>query len=622
MRRVFRSFGLLGLGGLLCASPAMAATPTSKSAKVSKKKDTAKSPESRHKQHLEYLSIMRKEMNRNLAFFSKRPRPKVFYLRYMMEISRGVSLRATNGVITASADTRKKPFRRVHVGLRVGDHKFDQTGRDGYDWKIYRSLLPASTYCPRELTSSVLRKILWQNTDRKYRIAFGRYWRKRYVRSLKPKILDKAGDFSKEPPAIYMKPVEGKLTFDKKRWKSILKRVSKLTKNSKYIVSSNVTLSASEKVRLGIANDGSQVRQIRRSYNWSISLSYLSGKTKEYVSNSDSGYAQTEDKLPSEKWLTDKFRALWKDVKERVASEEGDPDEGPAIVGPLIAGAMFYDILMVQLETGRFLRKSAQRAFAKKLGKQIIPSFLSIVDDPTRKFFRKTPLSSHYLFDDQWVAARRMVMIKDGVLKNFYMSRKPYKSYKRSNGHGRAAFGYNGFSRPGTTIVSSKKAYSLDVLRKKLLAEMKKQGKRYGYILTKFQGYSRVYRGTYSLKPAKVLRLDAKTGKLERLKGLQVNMPSLQVIRGILATGNDYTVFNGSDSENSGNIPITTVSPSLLLQRLVFRRIDLTEKKDFTLPPPFKHLSLKQIVKKRKAKKEVNSCVDICKQCAACQKKK
>jgi len=287
----------------------------------------------------------------------------------------------------------------------------------------------------------------------------------------------------------------------------------------------------------------------------------------------------------------------------------------------MISGAIFYDILMVRLSSQRFLRKYDSRTFANQIGKQVLPTFLSIIDNPLRSFWGKTPLSSHYLFDDEWVPARRLVMVKDGILKNFYLSRKPYKQYKHSNGHGRFAFYRNPFSRPGITIVKSKRSYSLKELRKQLIKEIKRQGKRYGYILKRFQGYSKVRRSVYSLTPTEIYRLDIKTNKLTQLKGLQVRTAALQVIRGILATGNDYRVFNGGDNEDSGSIQISTIAPSLLIRRISFQRKTLAEKKTFTLTPPFKASDKALLPPPSTTKKAFvcpKTCPKVCR-CPACQ---
>jgi len=591
-------FLLLALAGVLISQHTQA-TPTSRpthraapKAAAPKVAAKAKKPNpyldlaKRKAQTKQLLDLMESEQKRYMGFFAKQAIPKVYSLRYQMIQRRGLVLHAAEGVLTNAADNRSKPSHQVRLEMRVGDHAFDQTGSDGYDWSINRTLLPSGDMIFTDTSAPNLKKLLWQQTDHAYRVSTARYWRKRYVRSIKPKQLDKAGDLTKEPPTRYEAPLDPLLQLDKKKWKGILRRVSGSQRQNPRVIESKVHLDGEDNFVLGVGNDGSRVLLRHYGFLWSISLAYL-GKNNEYFSASRNGFVRTEAELPTEQQLQATYDAILAELKRRVQSDEGDPDEGPAIVDPMLSGAMFFDILVARLSTGRFLRPNDARFFEKKLGKPIIPSFLSVIDDPTQTYWGKTPLNSHYLYDDEWVKARPLTMVQDGVLKELYMSRKPYKDRKRSNGHGRAAFGQQPISRPGTTFVKSKRAFPLSVLRKQLIEQAKQQGQRYAYILKRFSGYSQVSGTLYSANPDEVIQIDVQTGKEKPLKGLTLRIDAMQLMRGIVATGNDDDVFNGADGEDSGNINIAVVSPSLLLQRISLHRKKVTEKKAFELPFPF-----------------------------------
>ena len=154
-------------------------------------------------------------------------------------------------------------------------------------------------------------------------------------------------------------------------------------------------------------------------------------------------------------------------------------------------------------------------------------------------------------------------MVQDGVLQELYMSRKPYKDRKRSNGHGRAAFGQQPISRPGTTFVKSKRAFPLSVLRKQLIEQAKQQGQRYAYILKRFSGYSQVSGTLYSANPDEVIQIDVQTGQEKPLKGLTLRIDAMQLMRGIVASANEDDGFKGADGKESGNINNAVVSPTL-----------------------------------------------------------
>lgn len=74
-----------------------------------------------------------------------------------------------------------------------------------------------------------------------------------------------------------------------------------------------------------------------------------------------------------------------------------------------------------------------------------------------------------------------MVVVDNGILKTFLMSRTPLESVKTSNGHGRADASSDPVSRQSNLIVEANYTVAFQDLRKMLIQEAKKQGKPYGY---------------------------------------------------------------------------------------------------------------------------------------------
>ena len=107
----------------------------------------------------------------------------------------------------------------------------------------------------------------------------------------------------------------------------------------------------------------------------------------------------------------------------------------------------------------------------------ILPDFLSIVDDATRKKLGGEDLLGYYQFDDEGVPAQKVTLIDHGVLKTFEMSRSPLVGIPHSNGHGRRQLGATPVSRQGNLIVESSKMVSNAQLRGKLIELVKQQGK-------------------------------------------------------------------------------------------------------------------------------------------------
>ena len=74
-----------------------------------------------------------------------------------------------------------------------------------------------------------------------------------------------------------------------------------------------------------------------------------------------------------------------------------------------------------------------------------------------RKQIGGVKLAGSYDFDNEGTPAQRVEVIKDGVLKNFLMSRMPIKDFGVSNGHGRNQPGLMPTGRQGNLIVTSSK---------------------------------------------------------------------------------------------------------------------------------------------------------------------
>jgi len=66
----------------------------------------------------------------------------------------------------------------------------------------------------------------------------------------------------------------------------------------------------------------------------------------------------------------------------------------------------------------------------------VLPKFLSVVDDPTIGEINGTKLAGTYEFDNEGTPSERVVVIQDGILKNFLTSRMPIKGFESRTGMG------------------------------------------------------------------------------------------------------------------------------------------------------------------------------------------
>ena len=179
-------------------------------------------------------------------------------------------------------------------------------------------------------------------------------------------------------------------------------------------------------------------------------------------------YARTPDGLPDEKQLTADTREMIALLAKLRIAPLVDPFSGPAILSGRAAGVFFHEIFGHRVEGSRQKNADDGQTFAKSVEMPVLPSFLSVVFDPTQRKLGNTELVGHYLYDDEGVKARRVTVVDKGVLKTFLLGRAPLLAFPQSNGHGRAQPGYLPMSRQSNLMVESSKTVTPEALMEML----------------------------------------------------------------------------------------------------------------------------------------------------------
>jgi predicted Zn-dependent protease len=282
--------------------------------------------------------------------------------------------------------------------------------------------------------------------------------------------------------------------------------------------------------------------------------------------------AETAEGLPPQAEMEAAIRELGTSLEALRKAPVTEPFDGPAILSGRAAAVFFHEVLGHRLEGQRQRGTEEGQTFTKEVGQAVLPSFLSVADDPTLTTFGKTWLSGNYEYDDEGQKARRVELIQDGVLKNFLMSRLPIASFSASNGHGRAQTGKVPIGRQGNLIVTSTKMEPENKLRKQLIEEAKKQGKPYGlYFEDISSGFAVTQRSSpqaFQVIPLVVWRVYVDHRPDELVRGVSIVGTPLAAMKSIVATGDKYEVFNGECGAESGTIPVSAVAPAMLVSTM------------------------------------------------------
>ena len=171
------------------------------------------------------------------------------------------------------------------------------------------------------------------------------------------------------------------------------------------------------------------------------------------------------------------------------------------------------------------------------------------------------------------------------VLKSFSMSRSPVDGFLASNGHGRREPGKASVSRQGNLMVSARDSLASEDLRQALLKEVERQGLDYGLVVESIQGgftqTGRSAPNSFQVTPDYAWRVYLDGRPDELVRGVDLIGTPLMAFERILAAGDEVAVFNGRCGAESGWVPVSASSPSLLLGEVEFQK----KEKGHQLPP-------------------------------------
>jgi TldD protein len=170
------------------------------------------------------------------------------------------------------------------------------------------------------------------------------------------------------------------------------------------------------------------------------------------------------------------------------------------------------------------------------------------------------------------------------------MSRSPIPGFEKSNGHGRRQLGYEVASRQSNLLVQSSNAVSDARLRELLIAELRLQNKPYGLFFQQVTGgYTTTQRQglqAFTVIPLVVYRVYADGRPDELVRGADIVGTPLASFAKIAATSDRSEVFNGYCGAESGSVPVSAISPALLVTEIEIQKKSTSQERPPLLPRP------------------------------------
>ena len=535
------------------------------------------------------IKVMKEEISRNFQALQKEQVPP-YYISYSIDEIRAQSVAGIFGAIIGKNESKSA---YLQIDLRTGSYKLDNSHElRGDSLSALRTRASSGIRAPLSESPESLALILWRETDKAYRNAVETLSRVKSEQSVKIAEEDKSDDFSKVEPRVSIeKPLEIQVDLDK--WAVRVRKYTEPCKKYTFINSCSGSFQSEVRQKYFVDTEGTVASAPVNYMRLQISAGVKADDGMEmplYLSY----FGFKESELPAEARVMSDLNAMIANLEKLRTAPLVDPYTGPAILSGKASGVFFHEILGHRLEGHRLKSESEGQTFKKKVGEKVLPEFMSIIFDPTIKEFRGFPLSGAFSVDEEGTKAEKVISIQNGILKDFLMSRKPVDRFPRSNGHARSQPGMKPVSRQSNLIVESKNMLEEAKLRQMLIEECKKQNKPFGLMFTEISGGStitgRSSANAFNVVPLAVYRVFTDGRPDEMVRGVDLIGTPLTVFGKIIATGSKMEVFNGTCGAESGAVPVSAVSPSILVSEIEVQKKAKSQEKPPILPPPTKML--------------------------------
>ena len=509
---------------------------------------------------------------------------KPYFLQYWITQEDEVSVAGTLGSITQNRVTQA---RTLDVDLRCGSYALDSTrqirgGGFGSDYRWGGTSLPLND------DPVATRHAIWLATDARFKAAVKRLAQVKANLKVKVEEEDPAEDFSHESPSVHIGPWLSPV-YDRDQLAERVKHLARRFRSEPLIYSSSVALTGTVTNRLAVNSEGSRLQLGRAIWRIGIMGSTVAPDGME-LWQYKSFDASSLEGLPGDDEVLAGVEKVIGELLALRAAPLVEPYTGPAILQNRASAVFFHEIFGHRIEGHRQKDVEEGQTYAKKIGQSILPDFINVVDDPTQRAFGKLDLNGFYEFDDECVPAQPTRVVEGGILKTFLMSRSPTRGVTKSNGHGRREAGAQVCARMGNLVVESSQQVPCDRLRAMLIEECRKQGKEFGLLFGDISGgftiTERWLPQSFKVIPILVYKVYADGRPDELVRGVDIVGTPLTCFSQIVCTGDDPDVFNGYCGAESGSVPVSGISPSILVAQIEVEKKQKAQDRPPILPAP------------------------------------
>lgn len=536
------------------------------------------------------------ELNRNITRLQLENQTKPFYIAYRVLDLKEIKIKASFGGLLSNNERRS---RNLYVDLRVGNYQIDNSN---FVCQVSRERVIEADeiQLPVEDEYFALRQAIWLVTDGTYKKALEKLARKMaYLQNKQTS--DTVQDFIAVKPCSIIEPI-ARFEIDQHRIRTKVVEFSKIFYKYPQILESFVIFRFHAGNQYFLDNEGA--RNLRNDCLISLEVwAKAQSNTGEIIEDFIAFYGKEQndlDFIAIEKEINAWAETLYLKVKLKYDEEDYT---GPVLFLGSAACEFFFqifgkgvsDVRAPIYESEMLERNMSQQnmgTLSNKLGRRVLPNFISVTDEPNRKEWNKIRLIGGFTIDDQGVRAMNVELVRNGKLNSLLMSRTPVAKLKQTNGHARYnknPYGARYIGFVSNLIITSEHKIPQQELFVKLKEIAQDYGNDYAIVITKiefnesgglqesYQSFYRPYRRTSPIlsAAANVYKLNFKTNSLELIKGFDFSQVTPVILRDIVVTGDTENIYNFVYQDDNGNkYPVSVVAPAVLVEEM-----DLIRKK-------------------------------------------
>ncbi len=536
------------------------------------------------------LEVLQSELQRNFDVLSKL-NPPVYFMAYRLYSTESATIAANNGLLM-----NPKPLNRsghIQIEVRIGSPVLDNLHPLKTEVSSSNKRFVGSNKVPFEGDQDglVLKQNLWLETEKTFRHAVKQYGQVLAEHGLY-KEEDSCLDFSRESATKFESAKKQLDPLDLPALIKETREVSKVYANYPALEETFACVKAENIHRYLVNTEGTAVSDCKTNVTFTTAATSMAESGEQVQRQEARTFPSQKEAFANQAELEKLAEELASSVNDLRKAPIAEPFCGPAILSGSAAAVLFHEVLGHRLEASRLRDLADGKTFSKMLNKQIMPTFISVFDKPLMDKLNGISLVGHYAIDDEGVAAQDVTLVKDGVLVGYLMARRPVAAFSHSNGHGRCdgEIEHYPFSRMANLIVESSKVVTDSELRAQLIAEAKKKSKAYGLLIERVEAgrtFTSSHAGQlFQVHPSVVKRVYVDGRPDELVRGVRIVGTPLAALQHIIQCSDKTQVMNGVCGAQSGLVPQSNSSPSILIDYLETERQPPIKGIAKILPPP------------------------------------